>query len=476
VILNRSLLCLASVFLLASGCSYMIGDSIPVSPKPVIVESLADYNLVLITVDALRPDHLGCYGDSSIETPAIDSLATNGLLFTDAYANSSFPSQSMSTLLSSRLPTSGGTIDILGSHPHDATPTLSQHFLKSGRATALVGNQPLLKSKGFTKGYEDVSVGTGRSSKTASEVTEDALMFVEDVAGDSFFLHVHFAEPHEPYGDADSPITVRGVREDFDVIAADDGMRSAAITALKQRYDAEVAAVDSAVQQLLDGLAERGVSERTAIVFTATHGEEFWDHGYVGHAWTLYDEVLRVPLILHAPGRVPAAIGNSTVSLADVLPSLQTLFELEEGTDPVYGTSAFSSDGDKHPYLGESSTVIADLVLRDRVVLRAVINDGWKYIAAQHWPDPSVRNALLANPLDLWADPERELLFNLREDPDELHDLSATATDQIAFLRDILGQYRSYCEEHGVPPRELTGEMEIGDTDDRESLETLGYL
>jgi len=459
-----------------TGCSYTLGNPIPAPSKPVVLDSLSEYNLVLITVDALPVDRLGCYGDANPQTPSIDALAADGLRFTDAYANSSFLGQSLSTLLSGRLPTAGGTIDILGAHPHDETVTLAQHFRAAGRATALMGNQPLLKSQGFTQGYEDVSIGTSKSKKAAAAVTEDALMFVDDIAGDPFFLHIHYADPHEPYGDDSSSDTVRAVREDYAAYASNDEKRKATITELKRKHRPEVAAVDAAVGQLMAGLNDRDVADQTAVLFTATHGEEFWDHEYVGHAWTLYDEVIAVPLILYAPGRVPAATADSTVSLADVLPSLQTLFALDRNEDPIDGVAMFTPEDERYRFDPSSSMIISELVLRDRCVLRAVIGEGWKYIAAQDWPDAGARGAVLGDPLPLWAEPNRELLFNLREDPNELHDVSQSSADRLAFLREALAKYEADCAENGVPPRELTDAMEIGDTEDRENLETLGYL
>jgi arylsulfatase A-like enzyme len=459
-----------------SGCWYSLGDPIPTQSDPVMVDSLAEYNLVLLTVDALPVGSVGCYGDANAQTPSIDALAADGLRFTDAYANSSFLGQSLSTLLSGRLPTAGGTIDILGAHPHDETTTLALHFRASGRATALMGNQPLLKSQGFTQGYEDVSIGASKSEKTASAVTDDALMFVDDIAGDPFFLHVHYSDPHEPYGDGSSPETVRAVRENYAAYASNDEKRKATIAELKQKHSEKIAAVDAAVGELMAGLEERGVMDRTAILFTATHGEEFWEHKYVGHAWTLYDEVIAVPLILYAPGRVPAATANSTVSHADVLPSLRTLFELERNEEPIDGVTMLVPEDAGYRFEPTQSNIISELVLRDRCVLRAVISEGWKYIAAQDWPNPNAREAILGDPRPIWAEPERELLFNLREDPNELLDLSSTSADRLALLRAALAEYEAQCPEHGVPPRDLTDAMEIGDTEDRESLETLGYL
>jgi arylsulfatase A-like enzyme len=266
------------------------------------------------------------------------------------------------------------------------------------------------------------------------------------------------------------------VREDYAAYASNDDKRKTAIAELKRRHESETANVDAAIGELIAGLGDRGVADRTAILFTATHGEEFWEHEYVGHAWTLYEEVIAVPLILYAPGRVPVATVDSTVSLADVLPSLQTIFELDENEDSIDGETMFFPEENRYHFDPSTSVVISELVLRDRCVLRAVIGKDWKYLAAQDWPAPNARGAVLGDPLPLWSEPERELLFNLRDDPNELQDVSSTSVDQLALLREALAKYEARCAEQGVPPRNLTGAMEIGDTEDRESLETLGYL
>lgn len=465
-----------------SGCSDQGGDVPAVANPPEFSfgPSLADHNFVLITVDALRPDHLSCYGYTDAQTPGIDALAESGLRFTNAYANSSFLGQSMSVLLTGRLPTYGGTIDLLGSHPHDSTITMAEWFLAEGRATGLFTNQALLQSRGFTSGYEDVVVRGGESAATASEITEEALVFVEDVGDEPYFLHVHYAEPHEPYGDPEDENvrhTVRGIRENYAMYAKDDELRREAMAELIERYDAEIAAVDAAVQQLVDGIEGQDNSNWTAILFTSTHGEEFWEHGYVGHAWTLYDEVLRVPLILYAPYRIPPRTLDTTVSLADWVPTFVNIFEFDRSEDYfMNGTFRFMPSGNDAFFLNTLSFGVAELVLRDRCVLRASIYQEWKYIAPEHWPLPEDRNTRLETPLPLWQAPKGSLLFNTADDPREKTNVAESNHEQVVYHLRNLERYRNVYDRDGIPPHESAGEMEIGDTEDRESLETLGYL
>ncbi len=302
---SRHLPCLLCLVLWVGGCSKSDppGDSpaTAASASNIAVSSLEGRNLVVIVIDSLRSDHLGCYGYDKPTSPFVDSLAAEGLLFEHASANSSFVTQSLSTLFSGRLPTSGGTVGLFESHPLDETTTLPQWFGRAGYYTGIVTNQPLVKGKGLTKGFEDLQIGNLENPWSGVEVTDRALDFVDDAAEDKFMLYVHYLDPHQPYtplaefserfaGDsAAEPLDLMAFRREYDSAIADlEGPGNASVEALVRRYDAEIAYTDYCIERFVKGLEEQGKLAATAIVILSNHGEEFLEQGYVGNAWTLF--------------------------------------------------------------------------------------------------------------------------------------------------------------------------------------------
>lgn len=444
-----------------------------------------EYNVLLISVDALRADHIGAYGYDRPTTPFLDSLAAGSVVFERAYAPSSFTRQSVAAFLTGRLPTSGGSVS-LAAAPHENAETLSRLFRAAGSRTGMFSNQPLLEDRGFTRGFEGIQIAgleNGVVTQTAMDVTANSLQFIDDYTGERFMLFAHYVEPHQPYTPPPETATVFGVdSRDVSVAALtseiDDGRpvsrSDARVTQLIARYDAEIRAVDNAIKALVDGLAERGLAENTVVIVTGSQGQEFLEHGYLGHAWTLYEEQLRVPLIFHAPGLVASQRVATPVSTIDVYPTLVGLFDLDLNVDAWQpdGSSFLSAALGVRPL---DEPIIAELVIRERCVIRAVVRGAWKYIA-DYIPCPveqrkaidegyvDLVQAIMAGEVEapsIWGEVAEESIFNLTRDPGETTNQPDAAEAILADLRERLGDYETYSELYALKAMEdvVTPEM-----------------
>ena len=469
--------------------------------SPARTEEVARLNVVLVVVDSLRADHLGLYGYAAPTSPFLDSLDADAVIFERAWAPSSYTSQSVAAILTGRLPSSGGSTGLLEAEPSPAAVSLQRHFRRAGRRTGVVSSQPLLRRRAFTSGFEDIQVAGLDESWAATEVTRRALDSLDTIGDESFFFYLHYSDPHQPYappadlltrftdGDGGDPAGIDVPEMQAAIERGDVTADDARVDALTAAYDAEIAAVDRGLEELFAGLEQRDLLAETLVVITASQGEELLDHGWWGHAWTLFEEVLHVPLLLIGPGLAPGRV-TEPVSLVDLGPSLL----IAAGLD----AQAVASDGD--PFLRRSDegfqvraagrAKIAELVIRERCIHRAVLAGTWKYIATTLDCPPGERRAIaadypnrlraaadgsVASP-DEWAPPRRELVFDLAGDPSETSDLSAEAPERLAELRRVLDNYAVHVREHGLAGTAAMAPADLIDPDQAERLESLGYL
>lgn len=442
------------------------------SPQPTYtVRSLEGANLVVIAVDGLRADRLGAYGHDDGMTPFLDSLAEQGLVYTNAAANSSVLPQSLAALFTGRLPTCGGTIGLYEAAPQDQTTTWAQYFSRTGYYTGLISNQPAIMGRGYTKGFEEIQVASPEDPWPREDLVRRAGYFLEDAGPDRFFLYLHFSGPpldHHASGDTSS-----------------QAAREKALAA----YDADLADLDGHVRDFLDLLRDAGRYDNTALIFTSSHGAELFDHGYVGAGWTLHEEVLRVPLILVAPGRVPAGKVDDRVSHVDLLPTILTLFGLDDDGAHFDGHALFQPGPPGFDSIPHTAPHIAELIIPERCVVRSVEHDGWKYVAASLRPHPAERDAIAeaheetANaildgsrqPPPLWGNGAYEALFHLDADTGEQHNVLGHHAGVRDNLAEALAGYREHCREHGLEPRMATRFRETLDAEDIADIESLGY-
>ncbi|MEJ2084359.1 MAG: sulfatase [Acidobacteriota bacterium] len=292
--------------LLVVSCSDRVTVEEPVAPS--------FRNLIVVMIDTLRRDSLGSYGAENDLLPYLSSLAAEGVQL-QAYAASSWTRSSVATLLTGLYPQRHqvvGRSDALGIAP----PFLPELLRQQGFQTAaVVTNGNVSQLFGFDRGFDRFELELGQG-KPDAELTVDRTLEVAVELESPFFLYVHFIDPHTPY----VPNSVSGrpdlSRDDYiqpqQLLNGDLEFSDSNVGQLKAQYNAEVSEMDSELERLMLALEAQGLLQDTLVVFTSDHGEEFNEHGGLAHGFTLYEEVLRVPMILWSdsglePLRPPAA-------------------------------------------------------------------------------------------------------------------------------------------------------------------------
>ena len=418
------------------------------SPSDSTREAGSRPNILLYVVDALRPDGLGCYGNKEVDTKAINDLADDGVLFENAFAQSSWTRPSMATILTGLYP---GAHSVLGrQHRLAQNLTLLPEILhEHGYRTGFITTNPNVGSFfGFDQGwdtlqelYERRDEGRVRSTEliTRSDaVTAAAIDWIDD-APQPFFLVILTVDPHWPYRPP----------EHFDRYtheASDERERT------KGLYHGEVAANDDAFGRLLAHLHDRNLYDEMVIVFTSDHGEEFWEHGERGHGRTLYEESIRIPLVIRHSGSMAGGQRvDRAVQSVDITPTLLTLVGL-----PIPSPM----DGQPIVTTATETTAVFSRLLHDNQNLAAIRDYPWKLI----WDHAT----------------DEKLLFNLAEDPGEKTPVTnrhENLAEQLAHrlfqhAAENLARRESLTESAGP---ESVSEEPIPD-DVRETLKALGYI
>jgi choline-sulfatase len=385
-------------------------------------------NVVLITIDTLRADHIGVYGYPKARTPVLDALATGGVVFDRAYAASPVTLPSHATLLTGRYPPGHGSRDN-GLRVSPDAPTLGTELRTRGfRTAAFVAAFPLDHQFGLNRGFEvygdhipRAPDGRIANERPASQVVDEAVAWLRTIAPPAppappaFFLWVHLFEPHAPYGDPSSG------RPALD------------------RYDDEIATVDREIGRLLGALGP--ARSDTLIVAAGDHGEAFGEHGEYAHSIFVYDTTLRVPLMISGPGIAAGVRVAEAVTLADVAPTVLHLvggrLNDVDGVDlsPAFGGAAL-------PRRELDAESFAPLVEFGWAPLRSIRSGPWKLVAA---PRPE--------------------LFDIEKDPGERTNLAAS---QPAVVRDLEARASRYSSAE-LPSANATS----AEASDR--LRALGY-
>lgn len=299
------------------------------------------WNVVLITVDTLRADHLSCYGYPRRTSPFMDSLAARGTLFREAWSTSSWTPPAMASIFTSLHPRSHGVT----SGQMDAArgkvmeqqmlvegfSVIAAHLAENGYSTfGISTNLHMTEANGFSRGFRRfANLGFSRARAANKAFAE---MLPEIREAEPYFLWVHYFDPHDPYFACQPWIrnynpdkksygryagkTMPVLREMLSRIRAEPE----ALPALRDLYDSEINYTDDHIRALVEDLP--GL-ERTLIVVTSDHGEEFLERGELGHGSSLHEEQIRVPLILVLPGEPPrSAFVEQPVSVVDIFPTI----------------------------------------------------------------------------------------------------------------------------------------------------------
>ncbi len=333
-------------------------------------------NLLLVTVDTVRADHLGCYGDRDAVTPTFDRLAAEGIRFESASSSVPLTLPSHATLLSGLLPPHHGLRNNGAGALPAGTATLATLLSGAGyRTGGFVGAFVLDRRFGLGQGFEvyddeiprDPKAGVSlEAERPGKDVVDRALAWLAQKDDRPFFLWVHLYDAHAPY----APPPAWAARHPG------------------RPYDGEISEVDEQVGRLLAELDRRGLAGRTVVAVAADHGESLGEHGELTHGLLLYEPTLRVPLILRAPGRLTPRVVQAPVSLADLAPTLAGLLGRAfagEGVRPRDGRdlSADLLDG-REPPAGEVYAESRYPAIFGWSPLSALRRRGLKYITAPH--------------------------------------------------------------------------------------------
>jgi arylsulfatase A-like enzyme len=314
-------------------------------------------NVLLISLDTLRADHLGCYGYGRDTSPNLDKFAKEGVLFESVTAAASWTVPSHMSLFTSLYPSVHG-VESVDKQLGEAIPTMAEILARNGYATAgFVTGPSLNRAMGFHRGfqsYDDYTVNlmceenlfhdldakklTVNQVPTNHVITNLATAWLKKHADERFFLFVHYWDCHSDY----IPPPPYDKRFDPDYAGPEDGRNIAARHAelegnappevkrhLVALYDGEIGWTDSHVGKLLATLSDLRLSEKTIVIILSDHGEGFWEHGKIEHGYGLYEELVHVALLMRWPGMLPAgARVKGDVSHVDLLPTLLGLLGL----------------------------------------------------------------------------------------------------------------------------------------------------
>jgi len=291
--------------------------------------------VILVSIDTLRPDRLGCYGNRQPTSPNIDRFAGESVLFTEAIAQAPSTLPSHATMFTSLLPAHHGAFFSRRTPLPASIPTLATELQAAGyRTAAFTGGGQIAPEFGLDRGFGTYGVNVGGSD--FSSAVRAGLGWLGEDPGHPAFLFLHTYEVHHPFTpkpellavfddgyDGELPAEISKdlltqVNTDETVITDRD------LAHIVAAYDAEIRSVDDAFGIFLIGLGELGLLEGSIVIFTSDHGEEFGEHGVVGwHSHTLYDELLRVPLMIRFPGgRQGGLTIDRQVRLLDLAPTV----------------------------------------------------------------------------------------------------------------------------------------------------------
>ena len=386
-------------------------------PRIEIARRPEDPLVILIAVDTLRADRLSSYGYERATTPALDRLAQEGVRFDQARSNCNWTCPSFASIFTGLVPSRHGVLSYGPATPiPDELVTLAEHFQSRGWSTRSIAYKVPFFDGHYEQGF-DRAFNVPRDVVRGEDNLARALEWLASQRGGPAFLFLHFNDPHQPFVQPapydrafGPPPEELGLEMPVDVPGDSQAEHKRLFSDL---YDGEVAYVDHCIGRFLDALRERGLYERATIAFVADHGEQLWEHGRFGHGGEdLYDEIVRVPLIVKPPAGTFEAgrVITAEVSGFDVMP---TLLELS-GIPPAAKLDARSLV----PLLSGTAEELGRPVVTETSLRGlALVQGGYKYV--------------------LPANGQVEALFHLPSDPAEKKNLASERVTELERLREL---------------------------------------
>jgi arylsulfatase A-like enzyme len=427
--------------------------------------------LVLVTIDTLRADHLGLYGYPRPTSPYLDELGREGVVFWHAVAASSHTAPSHATILTSLYPEQHQVL-VNGRKQDPAIPALAGIAREHGLDTA--GFVSVRFLDGLRPGFDtfDAEVPDGQVFRTANGTVDQAIGWLrKQDRGRRFALWVHLYDPHqhvvtipmpEPYYRFMQEDSSRRGEELLYYLKQEQGYPLDELRGQIDRYDAQIAFVDAEIRRLFAAVAEAAPESRTLRIVTADHGEGLGNHDFWGHGRQLYQEQLRVPLIVHGDSkRLRHAVVTGLVRHVDVLPTVAELLGL-----PLDSADLRIEGRSLVPLLEDPSTDVGvDMAFSQRRPPdERRLGIGWE--AGTKLSAQDARFKYILNP-----EPPHEF-YDLRRDPYELSNLIETETPEKDRLRRwLLSKYQALTRDHRT--KSLSDEI---DPQVLEDLKALGYI
>jgi len=424
-------------------------------------------HLILISIDCLRADHVGANGYARATTPWIDRLAKDGVVFETAVSTASYTLPAHMGMLTGLPPAFHGVTKIrkLAS----SVPYLPELLARSGyEVNGLVAGPFLSQKFGFERGFHLYRLLHRRA---ATAMVDSAIALFRRLGkGRSQFLFLHLIDPHWRYLPPERFIERFGPRPPDltgllnHVLRREEPPQSPEqIQQLKNLYDAEIAYADQELGRFLAELRVLGIYDQSLILLTGDHGEAFFEHEYWQHTETLYDEMIRVPLIVKWPGRSPEGRVKQVISQVDIYP---TFLEAASLGQPSFGSSLkgyLEADSTSET----STTAVSEITWespRDTARKVSLRMEKYKYIATLTGPPGD----------DLAVDRIfREELYDLTRDPAEKQNLLSQGSRNVESFRRRL---RGYLEEARRFRAGGQGGAVVLDERSRERLRSLGYV
>ncbi len=437
-------------------------------------------NVILISIDTLRADHLGCYGYERETSPNIDSLAEESALFSNAYSPSPWTLPSHVSLLTSLL----GVHHQVNNENEKMDPSLITlaDVLRQNNffCSAFTGGGYVSSVYGFSKGFNlyKETLQAIWLQDSVEWVCQNVTRWLDRNKDKNFFLFIHTYQPHNPYSSPDPYSTMfldenakwkrlnfvgylGGKKGVFRVLSEEERKNIISL------YDAEIRYTDEElIKPLLEKLKEMELFDQTMIIFTSDHGEEFYEHKGWEHGHSLYDELLKVPLIIKFPGSKFAGKKiESIVRLVDVMPTILDELKLDTPGLVLDGLSLMpvlkGRENRDRIFLADKG----NNVLKSNIPQKIAMNiEKYKLILSKEFRQEDLRFFLFPPPAF-----EPVELYNLAEDPDEIKDIAEEMTDLVDQI------IRQINEIYSEAKKKKTDRPEI-DERLKERLRALGYI
>ncbi len=427
-------------------------------------------NVVLIIVDTLAVDFLDAYNIDRATSSNIDALAKSGTTFERAYSPSSWTKPSVSSIFTGVMPTVHGvrTInDVLPSEFNTLAERLKEREFKTA---GFVSHTLISPALGYAQGFDQYDTipfkGNVHNVISSEKVTDMGVSWLKDSLKDSakgdkppFFIFLHYFDPHNNYkhhekfdrtswykGELTPGIDIRQLRKKSSTFTNDD------IRYLRGLYEEEIAHTDHEIGRFLKTLNELGLTDETLIILTADHGEELMDRGFIGHSRTLYDELIRVPLIFSLPGKIKSQRISEPVGTLDILPTILDFFGARR--DEVFRGASL-----KDSLLSGTAPPLANVY--SEVDFRSNAIKSYKISVVQ-----GSKKLILDKPT------KKMELYDLKLDPKELINLADVDKKTVDELSPLLLSYEveqnKEVRKEAPPPERSPEEIE--------QLKSLGYL